>query len=1125
MSDATRTIADAAERLTATDPRRSFIVQAPAGSGKTELLIQRFLALLGTVQRPDEILAITFTRKAAAEMRSRLLDALERARQPEPEAAHQRRTWQLARAVLDRDRQFHWRLLDNPALLTIQTIDSFNASLVRRMPWVSRFGGVPEIADDPERMYRSAAERTLGRLGSGGAGSAEVALLLAHLDNRMDLLRDLLVRMLGRRDQWLRHVYRVDHDRQREILERALHDLVEKHLQKAFRAIPPDVQTELVRIGRYAASHLPCDDSRPLRRLTNLGQFPGSAGHELPLWQGLADLLLTAKGEWRKPRGLTKGCGFPTAKDGGDPEMKAAMQEALDVLLLYPEAEGLLAEIRDLPAAVYPEEQWRILRALVDLLPLAVAELWLVFIDEGQTDFAEIALKALQSLKEDGQPSELLLRLDARLSHILVDEFQDTSYLQYDLLENLTAGWVPDDGRTLFLVGDPMQSIYRFREAEVGLFLKARSEGVGDVALSPLWLSSNFRSQEGIVAWVNEAFADIFPAREDEARGAVRYSPARAVHPALAGPAVAVHPFAERDDAAEARQVLDLVQRCRAEDPGGSVAVLVRSRTHLSEILKIFREAGLPYKAQDIDLLVDRPVARDLVALTRALLHPGDRLAWLSVLRAPWCGLTLADLHALCGGSPRGAIPDLLQDPQLLAGMSADGKSRAGRVAAILRNGIGQRGRIGLRRLVEGCWLTLGGAACLDPAGIDDAEMVLALLDRLDYGGDLESVEALDEGLERLFAAPDVEADSSLQVMTIHKSKGLEFDTVILPGLGRRPRQPDKPLLRWLEHPDCGLLLAPVEPRIGNDKDPIYETLGRLERDKEDLEVTRLLYVAATRAKKRLHLLGHATAGQGGEHAPDAGSLLGKLWPAVASRFVFPDAGEKPVEQEASRPLPPIRRLPATWQLPELTAAPVKYAAEASQPSAAREFNQDRAVFSGWEAFTARYVGTVVHAWLEKIATQGLAGWPVERLEKLDLPIRRQLGALGVASAELQGSLDKVTLALRTSLTSERGRWILCAHAEAGCEIALSGILDGKPVHAVIDRTFVDEEGHRWIIDYKTSDSPKGDIEQFLNEEGTKYQGQLHAYARLFQALEPGRKVFAALYYPVFDGFCRVDVG
>src|SRR5205807_8890004 len=122
--------------------------------------------------------------------------------------------------------------------------------------------------------------------------------------------------------------------------------------------------------------------------------------------------------------------------------------------------------------------------------------------------------------------------------HVLVDEFQDTSISQWELLERLTAGWEPDDGRTLFVVGDPMQSIYRFREADVALFLHARREGLGNVRLEPLTLTTNFRSQEKLVDFFNDAFPRIFPAEPDESLGAVPYSAATPNDPPLPGDAV-----------------------------------------------------------------------------------------------------------------------------------------------------------------------------------------------------------------------------------------------------------------------------------------------------------------------------------------------------------------------------------------------------------------------------------------------------------------------------------------------------------------------------------------------------------------------------------------------------------
>src|SRR5690606_13741606 len=131
-----------------------------------------------------------------------------------------------------------------------------------------------------------------------------------------------------------------------------------------------------------------------------------------------------------------------------------------------------LAQTVELPDGQYSETQWAALTALFGSLRLAAAQLQVILGQTGQVDFTEVTQRALQALGSGDDPSELLLRMDARIRHLLIDEFQDTSQPQIDLLERLTAGWMQGDGRTLFLVGDPMQSIYRFRKAEVALFLR-----------------------------------------------------------------------------------------------------------------------------------------------------------------------------------------------------------------------------------------------------------------------------------------------------------------------------------------------------------------------------------------------------------------------------------------------------------------------------------------------------------------------------------------------------------------------------------------------------------------------------------------------------------------------------
>jgi len=891
MSDA---VVDMEQRRRALEPDGSFIVQAPAGSGKTGLITQRFLVLLARVEQPEEIVAITFTRKAAAEMRERLLEALVLATRALPEHAddYLRQTRELARAALARDSEKGWRLLQNPARLRIQTIDSLCASLTRQLPVLSKFGAQPAISDDPTALYIEAARTTLADLEQGEEWSPAIEQLLAHLDNNLSVAEQLLVSMLARRDQWLRHLVNVREPQWRETLEMALAHTIEDALSRIRQTFPDAQVSSLMEVVDFASQRV--SEDHPLAVCRDLGELPTADADALPQWLGLCELLLTKEGGWR--RSFNAGLGFPAPSGSRDKAEKTLFKQKKDdaqaLIGALAEEAGLqqqLHDLRSLPAPCYNDAQWQIVEDMCELLLVAVAHLRVVFGSRGQVDFSEMSQSALTALGDEEAPSDLALALDYRIQHLLVDEFQDTSFGQYELLQRLTAGWQPDDGRTLFLVGDPMQSIYRFREAEVGLYLRARREGIGDVALTPLTLSVNFRSTAGVVEWVNETFADVFPAGEDITVGAVAYADSVAFH-GHDGEAVQIHPWLEQDAAGEAAQVVESIRNAQRNNPDGSIAVLVRARSHPAEIVAAMKHAGLRYRAIEIEQLGHRPVVQDLYVLTRALLHPGDRLAWLALLRAPWCGLALADLTLLTRADPKAVIWQQLQDEALVSQLSAEGRQRLARLRAVFDDAMAARFRHGLRRWVEAVWLQLGGPACVDNAtDLEDAEVFLALLQGLDSAGGLDDLQLLDERLAKLFALPDIEADDRLQLMTIHKSKGLEFDTVILPGLGRKAPPDESALLMWLERWSSGahgeLLLAPLRA-TGERHDAIYSYLKSVDKRKGEYETGRVLYVAATRARRRLHLLGHTTIKDEDLRTPQSSSLLKLLWPMVEPEFI-----------------------------------------------------------------------------------------------------------------------------------------------------------------------------------------------------------------------------------------------
>ena len=406
------------------------------------------------------------------------------------------------------------------------------------------------------------------------------------------------------------------------------------------------------------------------------------------------------------------------------------------------------------------------------MLRLAAAELKSVFAERKAADYPEFAAAARQALGTAAEPTDTALVLDARLRHVLVDEFQDTSEGQVQLLRSLTAGWERGDGRTLFLVGDPMQSIYRFRNAEVGLFLDVRDRGLGDIELEPVTLRVNFRSTRPIVQWVNQAFARVLPPRDDVLRGAVKYAESVAAPQATDEGGVHVHAFLRSSRRFEAQAVADIIQRRHAAKSDARIAILVQGRSHLLDIVAELARRGIRFQATDIDPLGARPAVLDLLALTRALAHLGDRAAWIGVLRAPWCGLTLADCLALLGGDRHASVPRLLREETLRQKLGTEARHRLERCLPVLEQALDEKRRFGLRDAVERSWHSLGGPATLgNERELDEAH---AYLDAL---GDVEDeapgapvdLARLAAALLELYAPAQPRPDTHVELLTIHK--------------------------------------------------------------------------------------------------------------------------------------------------------------------------------------------------------------------------------------------------------------------------------------------------------------------------------------------------------------------
>lgn len=1146
MSQAEQLPEDHARRLAVLDPGDSFCVTAPAGSGKTELLTQRVLRLLAQVDQPEEILAITFTRKAAAEMHHRIIEALRAAAvEPAPTEAHKQLSRELATAALARNQACDWQLLENTSRLKVQTIDSLCASLTRQMPILSHFGAQPQITDQAEPYYQQAVEQLLVRLESSGVVADALASLLGHIDNDAQRLQRLLVSMLQRRDQWLMHLGTgAEIAGARAALERTLQQVINDTLVDIRQQLQV-YSGELVALMDYAGANLrDSEKSSPIERLAGVTALPDADAAHIEDWIAITELLLTKATPPGFRKKLDVNSGFPTKTADGDSkrarQRKDAMQALLTELADDPDLASAIAQVRSLPTASYPQQQWQVLTDLLTLLPVLVAELTLVFQQSGSVDHTQIALAALQGLGDATHPTELALKLDYRLRHILIDEFQDTSTTQFRLLERLVEGWSehnranPGSPNTLFLVGDGMQSIYGFRHANVGLFIEARHSGVNGVALRDVSLTVNFRSLPAVVNSNNEWFTSAFPARENLSRGAVPYAASIPHRRAAEDSEVRIFGVAgEEAEQREAARLVDLIVDLQQRAPEEDIAVLVRSRNHLKPLVRELSLRGLGWNATDIDPLANYACIVDLMSLTRALVNLADRVAWLALLRSPWFGLTNADLYVIFNQQPGVAVWQQLRQWQVVE--SALGKHARETLAIripVLERTIALRQRYPFREWLEGSWLSLGGAAALmDVREFEMVERFFDTLEQYQQSGSLPSLREFERAIERLYARPSANS-SRLHLMTIHKSKGLEFDTVILPALGKGARSDDNALLMWREHLSAasgaaGLVIGAI-PSSG-ESDGIYRHLKNEQSISQGLENTRLLYVAATRAIKRLYcsFCGELDEAQQPTRAPRKDSLLASIWDAVSEQveWCVPEGaatGQLGMEFDAEQPdtAAQLHRLASRWQ-PPAWAFP--------NPLSDYYLNSDAGgdnLPAAAGDFVAVAVGNVVHALFESLQARGVNSWQTGSPQYRQLWVTRLLEQQGLKASEIEAAIAAVLLAVNNTLGDGRGRWLLSPSARTDlAEFTVSSCEAGAVRHRVIDRVLRDEQGVLWIVDYKTSQPLEGESRQsFLAREQQQYRAQLLDYQWHMQQLMPEENVIRmALYFTAIPLLCELQ--
>ncbi len=305
--------------------------------------------------------------------------------------------------------------------------------------------------------------------------------------------------------------------------------------------------------------------------------------------------------------------------------------------------------------------------------------------------------------------------------------------------------------------------------------------------------------------------------------------------------------------------------------------------------------------------------------------------------------------------------------------------------------------------------------------------------------------------------------------MTIHKAKGLEFDTVIVPGLDRPPHAADKPLFAWKSRADGTLMMAPVRA-AGEAREAAYDYLCALDDAAGEHEAGRLLYVATTRAARCLHLLGCAgmewKAGAARVRPPSR-ALAARQGLGHGERRVRPRAAAARARRAGRRPAAPGG--PGELVVLARKALDVEVPATSARATAVAPADEAVAIEFSWVGETARHVGIITHRWLQRIAADGVQAWDAERVDGLGATVEADLARRGIPPVERADARERVLAALEGALADPRGRWVLEAHDGARSEHRLRIATPSGVKLVVIDRTFVDRDGQRWIVDYKTS--------------------------------------------------------
>lgn len=1051
----------------ACDPQRNVAVEACAGAGKTWMLVSRILRALLEGVAPHEILAITFTKKAAGEMRQRLMEWLEQFahetdEQLEAELLMRGVAPAKARALRQPLRQLYGQLLAQGRTVQIRTFHSWFAALLRNAPLSALEAlGLPAAYDLLEDDAPAIAQ----------VWRPFQARLLRDAERRQDY--EAVIASHGR--------YQTEN-----ALAAALQRRVEFVLADAAGTVAASVPPFDVLMPELAGAEAPAlalrqsaVRARWLARAQALGQEANktpqkAAAAVIDAYRQLdaADTLRQAEQALETLR-----AGFFVA---GEDRLTQHLKKVAAAQDAEPELQRLCAAQQQHEAWLYQQRLTRLTRVLVDEYAALKRE-------RGWVDMSDVERAALHLLADPVLGGWVQERLDARTRHLLIDEFQDTNPLQWQALHAWLSGYAGSGGGaqapSLFIVGDPKQSIYRFRRAEPQVFLAAQAF-VRELGGALLSCDHTRRNAQGVLALVNEAMSQAQGqgeyqgfrghTTESQEAGAVQALPqiprpekdarndgtAAAWRDSLTMPR---HTPEETLRTLECRQAARwLAQQIQAGLHPRDIMVLARKRDRLAAMQEELRELGIAAQQPEKTDLGAAPEVQDVVALLDALVSPAHDLSLARALKSPLFSLSDGALIQLALRQREGRQPwfDLLQSEGLPAALQAVGPQLQRWQAWLVTlpphdalDAIYDDGDV-LARFVAAAPATQREAV---RANLQALLAAALQVDGARYATPYALVRALKAGG---VPAPTLADADAVRLLTVHGAKGLEAPLVLLldTDAPAQRAQTMGVLLDWpgqAEAPRSFIFLA-SESRVP----PSVREAMAVEEQARQREELNALYVALTRAQRRLVLSSVQP------HQANGASWWQRLRPGCGAIAVDQIAA---TVTSLATPASSSIVLPV---LPKVAATPAQLAAK----MAARQE----------PATSEALIGQAMHRLLEWAALDAADWAPVQ--------VQRAAAEFGLDAAQAQ---QAAAMALRILQGDGAWAWRADQVAWQGNEVPVT--VQGTVRR--IDRLVRKTDGTWWVLDYKSAARPQAQEE---------LQAQLRGYRAAVQAASPGETVRAA---------------